>query len=387
MRSRIVTIHHHYKLGRAGFESSQQTRMKLANLNGLEYLHLITSPQDSDYLSRFKAVGFHYGSILSLDRFLMQTDATFIDDYRVEYYSDVGLKIGEAFYDFDRKYSNAESWIYLKDGEVLTEEDLVVKYLSKNVQDLDILFRDDSRIPMPKLRRFVEFRNLRYYELIHHSVLTDGYFSTLSKKINYLVANERLTQELSDLGFKAEFLPPMCVDEESLKPRKISSIKRYVWSGHLGDYKNFSQALRIMKKLEKSGITLDVYGGTIEDFESFYDQYDRPSNVKYHGLVTEVPYRFYEGYLSTSTHELFANACIEAMSNSLKCVTSDLKYPYQDYSIGTNDALSMAHTDDQFVELLERFKSLEFDSTDQIEFIKRYSYQRWASLFKELISN
>ena len=361
--------------------------MKLANLNGLEYLHLITSPQDSDYLSRFKAVGFHYGSILSLDRFLMQTDAIFIDDYRVEYYSDVGLKIGEAFYDFDRKYSNVESWIYLKDDEVLTEEDLVVKYLSKNVQDFDILFRDDSRIPMPKLKRFVDFRKINYYEIIHHSVLTDGYLSTLSKKINYLVANERLTQELFDLGFKAEFLPPMCVDEDSLKPRKISSIKRYVWSGHLGDYKNFGQALRIMKKLEKSGITLDVYGGTLADFERFYDQYNRPSNVKYHGLVTEVPYRFYEGYLSTSTHELFANACIEAMSNGLKCITSDLKYPYQDYSIGTNDALSMAHTDDQFVELLERFKSLEFDSTDQIEFIKRYSYQRWAPLFKELISN
>lgn len=361
--------------------------MKLANLNGLEYLHLITSPQDSDYLFRFKAVGFHYGSILSLDRFLMQTDAIFIDDYRVEYYSDVGLKIGEAFYDFNREYSDIETWIYHKDEEFLTEEDLVIRYLSRNICDQDVIFRDDSRIPMPKLKRFVDFRKIKYYELIHHSVLTDGYFSTLSKKINYLVANERLTQELSDLGFKAEFLPPMCVDEESLKPRKISSIKRYVWSGHLGDYKNFSQALRIMKKLENSGIKLDVYGGTLEDFERFYDQYNRPSNVKYHGLVTEVPYRFYEGYLSTSMHELFANACIEAMSNGLKCITSDLKYPYQDYSIDTNDALSMAHTDDQFVELLERFKSLEFDSTDQIEFIKRYSYRRCAPLFKELISN
>lgn len=387
MHRRIVTIYHHYKLGRAGFESSQQTRMKLAELNGFEYLHLITSPQDSDYLSKFQSIGFSYGSILPIDRFLMQTDARFLDDYRVEYYSDSGLKIGEAFYDFDREYSNVESWIYLKDGEIFTEEDLVVKYLSSNVKDSDVLFRDDSRILMPKLRRFAEFRKIRYYEIIHHSVLTDGYLSTLSKKINYLVANERLAKELADLGFRSKFLPPMCVDEETLKPRKISSIKRYVWSAHLGDYKNFGQALRVMKRLEESNIRLDVYGGTQRDFDRFYEQYGRPSNVKYHGLVVEVPYRFYDGYLSTSRHELFANACIEAMSDGLKCITSDLKYPYQDYEIGTKGSLSIAKTDDEFVELIERFKSLEFDSTDQIEFIKRYSYQRWASLFKELVSN
>lgn len=387
MHRRIVTIHHHYKLGRAGFESSQQTRMKLAELNGFEYLHLITSPQDSDYLSKFQSIGFSYGSISPIDRFLMQTDARFLDDYRVEYYSDSGLKIGEAFYDFDREYSNVESWIYLKDGEIFTEEDLVVKYLSDNVKDSDVLFRDDSRILMPKLRRFAEFRKIRYYEIIHHSVLTDGYLSTLSKKINYLVANERLAKELADLGFRSKFLPPMCVDEETLKPRKISSIKRYVWSAHLGDYKNFGQALRVMKRLEESNIRLDVYGGTQRDFDRFYEQYGRPSNVKYHGLVVEVPYRFYDGYLSTSRHELFANACIEAMSDGLKCITSDLKYPYQDYEIGTKGSLSIAKTDDEFVELIERFKSLEFDSTDQIEFIKRYSYQRWAPLFKELVSN
>lgn len=387
MHRRIVTIHHHYKLGRAGFESSQQTRMKLAKLNDFDYLHLITSPQPSDYLNRFESIGFNYGSIVSLDRFVMQTDARFLNDYRVEYYSDSGLKIGEAFYDFDLEYSNVESWIYLKDGEMFTEEDLVVKYLSKNAKDSDVIFRDDSRIQMPKLRRFAEFRKIRYYEIIHHSVLTDGYLSTLSKKINYLVANERLAKELADLGFRSEFLPPMCVDEETLKPRKLSSIKRYVWSAHLGDYKNFGQALRVMKRLKESNIRLDVYGGTQEDFDRFYEQYGRPSNVKYHGLVAEVPYRFYDGYLSTSRHELFANACIEAMSNGLKCITSDLKYPYQDYEIGTNGSLSIAKSDDEFVNLIKEFKSSEFDSTDQIEFIKRYSYQRWAPLFKELISN
>lgn len=228
MHRRIITIHHHYKLGRAGFESSQQTRMKLAKLNGFEYLHLITSPQDSDYLSRFESIGFNYGSIFALDRSLMQANAVFVDDFHAEYYSDVGLKIGEAFYDRDRKFSDVESWIYVKDGDFFTEEDLVVQYLSKNHSDEDAIFRDESRISMPKLRRFVEFKKIKYFEIIHHSVLTDGYLPTLSKKINYLVANERLADELSDLGFRSKFLPPMCVDEETLKPRKISSIKRYV---------------------------------------------------------------------------------------------------------------------------------------------------------------
>lgn len=68
----IVTVHHHYKFGRAGFESSQQTRMNLAKMNGFDYVHLITSPQLVGYEECFRSIGFDYGSIYALDEVFIQ---------------------------------------------------------------------------------------------------------------------------------------------------------------------------------------------------------------------------------------------------------------------------------------------------------------------------
>lgn len=82
----IVTIHHHYTFGKAGFETSQQTRMTLARLNGFDYLHLITSPQTENYKSRFEDLGFTYGDIRALDEYLFQVNATKIDTYEYRYF-------------------------------------------------------------------------------------------------------------------------------------------------------------------------------------------------------------------------------------------------------------------------------------------------------------
>ena len=373
-------MHHHHQFGRTGFESSQQTRMRLAQLNQMEYIHLITSPQTKGFEQRFRDIGFEYGLMIALDQFLTGTNAVFIDKYHYEYYSDNGSLIGSAFYDKDCNVSNIEMWVYETNGKQFTEEDLIVEYLSKNSESNDVIFRDDSRIVMPKLSRFVQFKGLRYYEIIHHSVLDDGYLPTLSKKINYLVANEEVAEQLSKLGYRSEFLPPMCIDEENLKRRTLMGVKSYVWSAHLGSYKNFGQALRVMAQLEDSGITLDVYGGTLADFNRHCELFGKhPSNVIYKGFVSEVPYWNYEGYLSTSRHEMFANACIEAMSYGLKAVTSNLKYPYLRYEIESNGALSTANTDAEYVQLMLSLIDKPFDSSDQIDFLKCYSYRRWAT--------
>lgn len=361
--------------------------MRLAQLNQMEYIHLITSPQTKDFERRFRDIGFDYGLVIALDYFLMGANAVFVDKYHYKYYSDNGSLIGSAFYDKDCNVSNIEMWIYELNEKQFTEEDLIIEYLSKNNDSNDVIFRDDSRIVMPKLSRFVQFKGLRYYEIIHHSVLDDGYLPTLSRKINYLVANEEVAEQLSKLGYRAEFLPPMCIDEENLKRRTLMGVKRYVWSAHLGSYKNFGQALRLMAQLEDSGITLDVYGGTLADFNRHCELFGKyPSNVIYKGFVSEVPYWNYDGYLSTSRHEMFANACVEAMSYGLKAVTSNLKYPYLRYEIESNGALSTVDTDAEYVQLMTALIDKPFDSGDQIDFLKCYSYQRWAPLFKELIS-
>jgi len=95
-------------------------------------------------------------------------------------------------------------------------------------------------------------------------------------------------------------------------------VKRYIWSAHLRDYKNFDQALQIMKALENTNINLDVYGGTREEFLNICELTNcYPRNVTYLGLVDNVLYQKYDGYISTSNHEMFSNARIEAMSHGL----------------------------------------------------------------------
>ena len=382
----IVTIHHHYIFGKAGFETSQQTRMTLARLNRFDYLHLITSPQTENYKSRFEEIGFTYGTIQALDEYLFQTNATRIDSHEYRYFDNDGNEVGSAVY--DESSLKIPTWIYTIDGKTYTEEDLVIKYLSElGHHDMHVLIRDDSRIPMPNLVRFTKNLNYRYLEYIHHNVIYDGYMPTLSKKINYFVANERIAEILKALGYKAHFLPPMCVFENDLITKKINGVKRYVWSAHLGDYKNFDQALQIMKALEDTDITLDVYGGTREEFLNIRELTNcYPRNVTYLGLVNNVPYQKYDGYISTSNHEMFSNACIEAMSHGLKCIVSNLEHPYQFYSRMTDNEVEIARNTKEYIALMASNSEKEFTSDSQFSFLKRYSYESWTPLFKELIS-
>ena len=382
----IVTMHHHYIFGKAGFETSQQTRMNLARLNGFDYLHLITSPQTENYKSRFEEIGFTYGTIQALDEYLFQTNATRIDSHEYRYFDNDGNEVGSAVY--DESSLKIPTWIYTIDGKTYTEEDLVIKYLSElGHHDMHVLIRDDSRIPMPNLVRFTKNLNYRYFEYIHHNVIYDGYMPTLSKKINYFVANERIAEILKALGYKAHFLPPMCVFENDLIAKKINGVKRYVWSAHLGDYKNFDQALQIMKALEDTDITLDVYGGTREEFLNIRELTNcYPRNVTYLGLVNNVPYQKYDGYISTSNHEMFSNACIEAMSHGLKCIVSNLEHPYQFYSRMTDNEVEIARNTKEYIALMVSNSEKEFTSDSQFSFLKRYSYDSWTPLFKELIS-
>ena len=382
----IVTIHHHYTFGKAGFETSQQTRMTLARLNGFDYLHLITSPQTENYKSRFEEIGFTYGDIQALDEYLFQTNATKIDTHEYRYFDNDRNEVGSAIY--DESSLKIPTWIYKVGDKIYTEEDLVIKYLSElGHHDVHVLIRDDSRIPMPNLVRFTKNLNYRYFEYIHHNVVYDGYLPTLSKKIDYLVANEQVTELLKILGYRAYFLPPMCIFENDLITKKIDRVKRYIWSAHLGDYKNFEQALQIMKALENTNITLDVYGGTLDDFDRTRELINcYPRNVTYRGLVNRVPYEDYDGYISTSTHEMFSNACIEAMSHGLKCIVSNLKHPYQFYSSMTDNEVEIANSTKEYIDRMIFNSEHEFASDSQFNFLKRYSYESWTTLFKKLIS-
>lgn len=97
-----------------------------------------------------------------------------------------------------------------------------------------------------------------------------------------------------------------------------------------------------------------------------------------------VPYEEYDGFLSTSRHELFSNACVEAMASGLKCVVSDIKYPFRDYATESRGEVSLACTDDEFVTCLRELQDSVFHTVYQNELVRKYTYERWASRFSRM---
>lgn len=58
----LYTIHHHYIEGKYGYEASQLTRMRFAQIYEIPYEHLITAPQENGWQNRFVNMGFNYGT-------------------------------------------------------------------------------------------------------------------------------------------------------------------------------------------------------------------------------------------------------------------------------------------------------------------------------------
>ena len=367
----IYTVHHHYIKGRFGFESSQQTRIKFIEKLGLDYVHLVTAPRDYDFNEYFRSIGFSYGEYINLP----------------EYYLGDFVSKEDGIYSYENgyaKYSNKiNSYTFWIKEEVFTEEDFVVKYLAEHSNEDDVIFRDDSRLPMRKLFRFCENCNRIYYEVIHNKITENGSLPVLNKKVHYIAASELLTEDLRKLGYKVDFFPPMCIDE--IKWRDNRKVKKYLWSGHLGDYKRFDVALRIMKDLEDMEITLDVYGGTKEEFDRYCKKLGCiPKNVNYKGFIIAVPYWEYDGYLSTSVGEVFANSSIEAMKYGLKCICSDIRMPYLYYNVLSFGEFEVCSDISEYVSKMKYWSDNVYEPNG-IRFIEKYKFDNWVGNFKKLI--
>lgn len=103
-------------------------------------------------------------------------------------------------------------YIFLKDDEILVEEDLLVKYLAISAKQDGLLIRDQHIVPAPNLYRFMENSGKNYYEVIHENVLCKLELANLRGKTSYLVDSEKLTEELAKLDYDVRFLPPMITE-------------------------------------------------------------------------------------------------------------------------------------------------------------------------------
>ena len=438
--SRIITIHPVKETHRYGFETTQLYRAKVARYLGVDYIHLATSPQvRPDWKKEIMALGFLEEEIVNVPNSFSDIghDAlsikleylTLQEGDQVEVTEDGFVSVvtladgtGRYFYtsgpylfeDFQMRelrwyHGNGElvlrarfmdpfkeptpvrmfypGYIYLKDGEFCSEDNLVVSYLAKKAKQTDLIIRDQHIVPAPSIFRFMENTEKNYYEVIHENVLRNMALANLRGKTDYLVASEVLTTELEKQGYSTKFLPPMVtqVDQSS---KMIGPVTNYCVVGNMSELKNVEWIIEVFIGLYLSGLkaTVTFYGGSVERIEELKQKYEIPENIIFKGIVDKVPYHLHQAYLSSSYSELFANACVEAMSEGLLAVLSNVDIAHRYYAKQT-DGIQLFSTKKELLEIIERMEQEDYQQSNEqnLELAKQYSIENVANIYRELL--
>ena len=438
--SRIITIHPVKETHRYGFETTQLYRAKVARYLGVDYIHLATSPQvRPDWKKEIIALGFLEEEIINVPNSFSDIghdalsvrpeDLTLQEGDQVEiteegfvgsvtladgtgrYFYTSGPYLFEDFQTGELRWyhGNGElvlrarfmdpfkeptpvslfypGYIYLKDGEFCSEDDLVVSYLAKNAKQTDLIIRDQHIIPAPSIFRFMENTEKNYYEVIHENVLRNMTLANLRGKTDYLVASEVLTSELEKQGYSTKFLPPM-VTQVDQSPKIIGPVTNYCVVGNMSDLKNVEWIIEVFIRLYLSGskATVTFYGGSAERIEELKQKYKIPENIIFKGIVDKVPYHLHQAYLSSSYSELFANACVEAMSEGLLAVLSNVDIAHRYYAKQT-DGIQLFNTKKELLEMIERMEQEEYQQSNEqnLKLGKQYSIENVANIYRELL--
>ena len=277
----------------------------------------------------------------------------------------------------------SEDYLYYKDDMWLTSEDLLIKVLINLTDTNDIIIRDQHEIVQPKLWRFVENTSRNYYEYIHHNVLS-SLVSNLRKKTKYLVASEMLTEVLKSQGYKANFMPPIVVVKDTHVITKRNNPRSYCYVGNMSENKRLEMVVKAFSALYNTGIDVEVtlYGG---DERSIREKFiDITPNIKVAGYVDEVPYWKHDGYISASKRELFANACVEAMSFGLICILSNVDIAHRYYGHKNKDIILFDDIEGLIDILKYLFYSENINTQNTLDFVEKYAIENVVKRFLEL---
>lgn len=440
MKQRIITIHSIKELYRYGFESTQFARAKVARNLGVDYIHMITSPQirDSwkDYLynlgfldKEILCVPFSYSDIghdklsvlpdkikVNINDVVNVSEDGFVSSVelgdgsgKVYYTSGPFLFENFATNEFELYNSKGETvlkmryvdpfkeptpvrlfypgYIFLKDGEIYAEEDLLVHYLAVNARQDDLFIRDQQSIPTPNLYRYMENTDKNYYEVIHENVLRNIELSNLRGKTKYLVASEVLSKKLSDLDYDVKFMPPMFTDNY-VDEREVEPILDYCLVGHMGEIKNVEFVIASFIKLYNLGskVRLTLYGGNPQRIEELKSKFNITPNIKFEGVVSSVSYDKHQCYVSASYTELFANAFIEAASFGLIGLLSNVDIVHKFYG-SLSDSVLLFSSELEFLEKILLMSRTDFKISNKgnLAIAKRYSLGNVSRFYLDLL--
>ena len=433
---KLITIHPGMwkkEVKKYGYESSQLSRKKIADHLGWEYFYILTAPQiREDWKEGYKKIGFESCEIINICNYqsdIGHDDLSVLPEHVISNYPNGKLNLINGFvasvenddetmyftsglylkknknnelewYNKDgsvvlraRKYNPrreptpihimSEQYLYYKDGMWLTDEDLLIKVLINLTDTNDIIIRDQHEIVHPKLWRFVENTNRNYYEYIHHNVLS-SLMSNLRKKTKYLVASEMLTEVLQSQGYKANFIPPVVIDKNSRVKTNRNNPRSYCYVGNMTENKRLEMVIQAFSTLYSMGIDVEVtlYGG---DEQSIREKFiDITPNIKVAGYVDEVPYWKHDGYISASKRELFANACVEAMSFGLICILSNVDIAHRYYGYKNKDIILFDNNEELIGILKYLFYSENINTQNTIDFVEKYAIENVVERFLEL---
>ena len=417
-----------------GFETSQLSRFKVAQYLGWGYLHVLTSPQlqDGYWKDTYVKFGFLSDSLISIPNWFSDCghdslsvtpsdlDSIFKDgeiftqgayvthvkvsgstwfftskpylevtseDVLIWYNRDGSVSMKAKYFDIDKEPTPVDifssDYLYYKDDEWLTSEDLLIRYLLATVRSNDLLIRDQHQVPHLKLWRFVDFRSLNYYEYVHHNVLIDP-CANLRKRTRYLVASERLADDLEKQGYQVTFCPPIFVgmDKGSSFNLVQNEPKEFCFVGNMSDNKRVDWVISVFKDLYKDypDLRLNLYGN-LDDLE----RYDLTDNITYHGFVSQVPYEDNQVYISCSKTELFANACVEALSQGLVALLSDVDFAHRFYNEMISN-VALFQTKEELRNLVISFSKQVIETKDGIDFVSNnYGLEIVSSLYNRLL--
>ncbi|MFS9211497.1 glycosyltransferase [Streptococcus mitis] len=438
--SRIITLHSFTEIQRYGFETTQFYRARIARYLGIDYLHLLTNPQvRPDWKADLKKLGFlekelicvpHSFSDIGHDSLSVKPETLNLSDSDTleltadgfvssltlgdgsgRYYYTSGPFLFESFKKKELQWFHKNGdlalegrfidpfiepspvslfypeYIFRKDGVIYSEEDLLIKFLVDIAQDTDLIIRDQQSIPKPSLWRYMENTGKNYYEVIHSNVLMNISHANLRKKNNYLVASESLTESLRQLDYNARFLAPIFTEKKG-EVKDIGPILDYCLVGHMEEIKNIDLVIEVFTELYKRGSNVHItfYGGSEKRLQQLRNQYNLPPIIQLKGIVNEVPYHLHQCYLSASYTELFANACVEALSQGLLALLSDVEIAHRFYA-GQSNAINLFKTKSELIQKIEEMEQPDFYLLNEknLALASRYSLEKVAHIYRELL--
>lgn len=414
MVKQAFTIHHVMNEGRFGYESTHAYRHQVFETLGISHTVIYTEIPNYDCANwveslEGKGIPRFYHVILDLSTIARDVPSLSLNDIfsddipntieRVVYHKN-GC-VGQIIYHTGKRefYTSGlflsvidESKFELFDhasmilsGEigkadeyimssVKSQIDYLLEFLAEKSQITDIFIMDKHDYISGKIKRFFKVTNRQLYRVIHFNVLSPlskTYQVTWGKQ---LAASEPLANVLTQRGEETVFIPPV-VFLESCEVKVYEKLQKWCLVGNASVVKRVEMAIDVFSKLEEEypNIRLDIYGQLPYNVSL-------PKNITYKGLVDNVPYEEYEGYLSCSMTELFANAMVEASHIGLVCLVSNVDIAHKYYA-SLDSSVQLFLTAE---ELYHQIVQLSVTGGKSASFTNRYTLKYVQEIYREV---